>query len=118
MCLLGNTGDLFRDTFRIGAHLQLARLRRKYSAEIVAQRAGITRRTLSKGEQGNPAVARGVYARVMQVLRLKDDLVLLAKDDELGRKLQDARIFTKLRAPKRVTITMNESALDQTLRDR
>ena len=99
----------------LGAHLKLARLRRKYSAEIVAQRAGITRRTLSKVEQGDPAVALGVYARVMQVLRLEDDLALLAKDDELGRKLQDAGISTKLRAPKRVIITMNESSLDQTL---
>jgi transcriptional regulator with XRE-family HTH domain len=102
----------------LGANLKLARLRRKYSAEIVAQRAGITRRTVSKVEQGNPAVALGVYARVMQVLRLEDDLALLAKDDELGRKLQDAGISTKLRAPKRVKPIMNESALDQTLRDR
>jgi transcriptional regulator with XRE-family HTH domain len=102
----------------LGVHLKLARLRRKYSAEIVAQRAGISRRTLSKVEQGNPAVALGVYARVMQVLRLEDDLALLAKDDELGRKLQDAGISTKLRAPKRITITMNESSLDQTLGDR
>jgi len=99
----------------LGAHLKLARLRRKYSAEIVAQRAGITRRTLSKVEQGDPAVALGVYARVMQVLRLEDDLALLAKDDELGRKLQDAGISTKLRSPKRVKIATNESALDQTL---
>src|SRR5580658_8520234 len=87
----------------VGAHLKLARLRRKYSAETVAQRAGITRRTLSKVEQGDPAVAMGVYARVMQVLRLEDDLALLAVDDELGRKLQDAGIVAKLRAPKRAS---------------
>jgi transcriptional regulator with XRE-family HTH domain len=97
----------------LGAHLKLARLRRKYSAEIVAQRAGITRRTLSKVEQGDPTVALGVYARVMQVLRLEDDLALLAKDDELGRKLQDAGITAKLRAPKRLTVARNEIALDQ-----
>lgn len=101
----------------LGAHLKLARLRRKYSAEIVAQRAGITRRTLSKVEQGDPAVALGVYARVMQVLRLEDDLALLAKDDELGRKLQDAGISTKLRAPKRVTAGMHLNALDQAVGD-
>jgi transcriptional regulator with XRE-family HTH domain len=83
-----------------GTLLKLARLRRKYSAETVAQRAGITRRTLSKVEQGDPAVALGIYARVMQVLRLENDLALLAKDDELGRKLQDAGITSKLRAPK------------------
>jgi len=102
----------------LGAHLKLARLRRKYSAEIVAQRSGITRRTLSKVEQGDPAVALGVYARVMQVLRLEDDLALLAKDDELGRKLQDAGISTKLRAPKRVAVAKNEIALVETLGQR
>jgi len=92
----------------VGTHLKLARLRRKYSAEIVAQRAGITRRTLSKVEQGDPAVALGVYARVMQVLRLEDDLALLAVDDELGRKLQDAGIIAKLRAPKLTSTAKTE----------
>lgn len=85
----------------MGARLKLARLRRKYASETVAQRAGITRRTLSKVEQGDPAVAMGVYARVMQVLRLEGDFALLGVDDELGRKLQDAEITPKLRAPKR-----------------
>ena len=98
----------------LGAHLKLARLRRKYSAETVAQRAGITRRTLSKVEQGDPAVALGVYARVMQVLRLEEDLALLAKDDELGRKLQDAGILAKLRAPKRGPVAKTEGAVAQT----
>jgi transcriptional regulator with XRE-family HTH domain len=88
----------------VGVHLKLARLRRKYSSETVAQRAGITRRTLSKVEHGDPAVAMGVYARVMQVLRLEGDLALLGADDELGRKLQDAGITPKLRAPKRTSV--------------
>lgn len=86
-----------------GANLKLARLRRKYSAETVAQRAGITRRTLSKAEQGDPGVALGVYARVMQVLRLESDLAQLAVDDVLGRKLQDAGLAPKRRAPKRTS---------------
>jgi transcriptional regulator with XRE-family HTH domain len=84
-----------------GGNLKLARLRRKYSAETVAQRAGITRRTLSKVERGDPAVAFGVYARFMQVLRLEDDLAQLAVDDVLGRKLQDAGLTPKRRAPKK-----------------
>jgi transcriptional regulator with XRE-family HTH domain len=84
-----------------GENLKLARLRRKYSADSVAQRAGITRRTLSKVEQGDPGVALGVYARVMQVLRLEGDLSHLAMDDVLGRKLQDAGITPKRRAPKK-----------------
>jgi transcriptional regulator with XRE-family HTH domain len=84
-----------------GGNLKLARLRRKYSAEMVAQRAGITRRTLSKVERGDPTVAFGAYARVMQVLRLEEDLTQLAVDDVLGRKLQDAALTPKRRAPKK-----------------
>jgi transcriptional regulator with XRE-family HTH domain len=94
----------------VGMHLKLARLRRKYSSETVAQRAGITRRTLSKVEQGDPGVALGVYARVMQVLRLEGDLALLGADDELGRKLQDAGITPKLRAPKRTSAATVDTA--------
>jgi transcriptional regulator with XRE-family HTH domain len=84
-----------------GGNLKLARLRRKYSAEIVAQRAGISRKTLYRVEQGDPSVALGIYARVMQVLRLESDLSKLAVDDVLGRKLQDANLESKRRSPKR-----------------
>ncbi len=51
-------------------------------------------------ERGDSAVALGVYVRVMQVLRLDGDLARLAVDDILGRKLQDAGIAIKKRAPK------------------
>jgi transcriptional regulator with XRE-family HTH domain len=84
-----------------GNQLKLARLRRKYSSELVAQRAGITRPTLLKIERGDPSVSLGAYVRVMQALRLEGDIAKLAVDDVLGRKLQDAEITPKLRAPKR-----------------
>jgi transcriptional regulator with XRE-family HTH domain len=86
---------------QVGIHLKLARLRRKYSAETVSQRAGISRKTLYRVEQGDPAVAFGIYARVLQVLRLEQDLVSLAADDALGRKLQDAALTPRQRSPKR-----------------
>jgi DNA-binding XRE family transcriptional regulator len=76
-------------------------LRRRYSAEMVAQRAGIARATLFRIEQGDPGVSFGNYARVMQVLRLEQDVNRLATDDELGRKLQDAELGTRARAPRR-----------------
>jgi transcriptional regulator with XRE-family HTH domain len=85
----------------LGARLKGARLRRRYSADMVAQRAGIARATLSRVEQGDPGVSFGNYARVMQVLRLEQDLNRLATDDELGRKLQDAELGTRARAPRR-----------------
>lgn len=86
---------------QVGDNLKLARLRRRHSAETVAERAGISRRTLYRVERGDPAVALGIYARVLQALRLEQDLARLAADDELGRKLQDAGLLPKKRAPKR-----------------
>jgi transcriptional regulator with XRE-family HTH domain len=85
----------------VGQKLKAARLRRRYSAGMVAQRAGIARDTLSRIERGDPGVSLGNYARVMQALRLEQDLNLLAADDELGRKLQDAEIGVRARAPRR-----------------
>jgi transcriptional regulator with XRE-family HTH domain len=85
----------------LGERLKVARLRRRLSADMVAQRAGIVRATLHRIEQGDPGVSLGNYARVMQVLRLEEDLKWLAVDDELGRKLQDAEIGSRARAPRR-----------------
>jgi transcriptional regulator with XRE-family HTH domain len=89
----------------LGGRIRLARLRRKHSAETVAQRAGITRKTLSRVERGDGAVALGIYSRVLQALRLDQDLNSIAADDVLGRKLQDAGIEPKRRAPKRLKIS-------------
>lgn len=85
---------------QLGIRIRLARLRRRYSAELVAKRAGISRKTLSRVEHGDPAVAIGIYARVLQTLRLDHDLAQIALDDELGRRLQDADLETRLRAPR------------------
>ncbi len=84
----------------LGENIRRARLRRAYSSEAVAQRAGITRKTLYRVERGDPAVALGIYARVLQALRLENDLGSVAADDALGRKLQDASLEPKRRAPK------------------
>jgi len=85
----------------VGAQIKLARLRRKFSGEMVAERAGISRNTLISIEQGKPTVSVGHYLNVLKVLGLESDFLLLAKDDELGRKLQDAQLSIKERAPKK-----------------
>jgi len=86
----------------LGEHIQLARLRRKFSAEQVAERAGISRNTVYNIEQGIPTVAIGSYLQVLFVLGLEQDLSMVAASDPLGRKLQDAGILISKRAPKRV----------------
>jgi transcriptional regulator with XRE-family HTH domain len=85
----------------VGEQIKLARLRRKLSGEMVAERAGIGRNTLISIEQGRPSVSIGHYLNVLKVLGLEADFLTLAKDDLLGRKLQDAQLTTKERAPKK-----------------
>ena len=82
----------------LGEQIKLARLRRNISANLAAERAGISRATLWHVEKGNPSVAIGIYANVLHALNgLDKDLMLVAKDDEFGRQLQDLNIVTKKR---------------------
>jgi transcriptional regulator with XRE-family HTH domain len=85
----------------LGVNLKLARLRRRLSVEQVAERAGISRTTLWRVEQGDSGVAMIAYAQVLFVLGMIEQLGQLAQDDTLGRKLQDAGLDVKSRAPKR-----------------
>ncbi len=86
---------------QMGEQIRLARLRRDLSTELVAERAGISRATLNNVEKGSPSVAIGIYAAVLHALSNMDtDLLLVAKDDELGRKLQDLKLTPRRRASK------------------
>ena len=76
----------------LGENIKHARLRRKLTAEQVAERAGISRRTLVSVEKGSPGVAMGTYLQVLFVLGLADDFTKIASNDILGRKLQDANL--------------------------
>lgn len=91
------------DTQRIleimGEQIKKARLRRNLAAELVAERAGISRATLWAVEKGTPTVAIGTYAAVLHALGGMDkDLEQIARDDEFGRKLQELNIPTRARA--------------------
>jgi transcriptional regulator with XRE-family HTH domain len=84
----------------LGENIKLARLRRKLTTEQVAERAGISRSTLWQVEKGLPSVSLGTYAQILFVLGLEKDVLLIAMDDVLGRKLQDAELLVGKRAPK------------------
>lgn len=84
-----------------GENIKLARLRRKLSAKQVAERAGINRNTLTAIEKGSPGVSLGNYAMVLMVLGLEKDLLQVAAEDVLGRKIQDAGLKSPKRAPRK-----------------
>jgi transcriptional regulator with XRE-family HTH domain len=95
------TPSLKRALAELGENIRLARLRRHFSAQQVALRSGISLPTLRGVERGAHQVSIGIYANVLLVLGLETNLAAVARDDVLGRKLQDHDLDTKQRAPKR-----------------
>ena len=86
----------------MGEQIKMARLRRNLPVKIVSERAGISRNTLWQIEKGNPSVAIGYYAAVLHALNnLDGDLLLVAKDDVLGKKLQDLGMSAKKRVSRK-----------------
>ena len=82
---------------QLGHNIRLARQRRELQAGLVADRAGMSRPTLRAIERGDPGVTLGAVANVLHALGLANDLAIVARDDELGRKLEDAQLETKKR---------------------
>jgi transcriptional regulator with XRE-family HTH domain len=77
----------------LGENIKLARKRRRLSLQQVAERADIARSTLGLIEKGSPGVAMSSYVQVLFVLGLEKDLLNVAANDPLGRKLQDAHLL-------------------------
>lgn len=97
---------LFPETERnlkiMGEQIKLARLRRNIPMTLICERARISRATLWSIENGSPSVAIGYYAAVLHALNNMDkDLLLVAKDDELGRTIQDLNLRVRAKAERR-----------------
>ena len=97
--ILPATEDILKT---MGEQIKLARLRRNLPAKLVAERAGISRASLWNVENGSPSVAIGIYAAVLHSLNNMDrDLLLVAKDDRMGREMQDLQLVTRKRASRK-----------------
>ena len=86
---------------QVGEQIKLARLRRDMSIVELAERSKISKSTILLIENGSPSTSIGAYMQALFVFVLESDFLYLAKDDELGRKLQDAKLVTKKRASKK-----------------
>jgi transcriptional regulator with XRE-family HTH domain len=98
-----------RELNELGNRLKDARLRRRFSMETVCRRADISRPTLYKIENGDPSVSFGAYIQVLRVLGLVGDISMIAKEDSLGRRLQDESLPHRKRAPRKQTLAGNEN---------
>ena len=78
----------------LGAHLRAARLRRRISTAVLAERTLVSRGTLYRVERGDPTVSMGTYATVLWALGLGDRLTDLAAPsrDRVGLTLEEERL--------------------------
>ena len=85
----------------VGEQIKLARLRRDLSIAQVAERATCSPLTISRIEKGASTVSIGIYLRVLYALQLEEDILYIAKDDILGKHLQDLNMVSRERASKK-----------------
>lgn len=85
----------------VGEQIRLARLRRNLSIAQIAERATCSPLTVLRIKKDTLTVAIGIYFRVLYALQLDDDILLLAKEDTMGKALQDLGPKKRERASKK-----------------
>jgi transcriptional regulator with XRE-family HTH domain len=87
---------------KLGQDLQDARKRRRIPMQLAAERASISRATLSKIERGDEGVSLGAYAKILFVLGMIERLVKLADPsfDTLGLGLEAESLPKRIRIPR------------------
>lgn len=76
----------------LGVRLRAARMRRRMTQEVLAERVGVSVPTIGKLESGDPSTSLATVLRTLAVLGLADDIDLIAAQDILGRALQDSAL--------------------------
>jgi len=86
---------------RLGKDISAARRRRRIAMELMSERAGFSRITLSKIEKGDPSVSMGAYACSLFVLGMTDSLAQVAdaSQDIIGRAMEEESLPKRIRAP-------------------
>lgn len=83
---------------QLGVNLRTARIKRRLTQKMVADRAGISLNTLSKLENGVPGIAVGIVGAVLLALGLDNALASVASPE---RDL-DGMILEEAALPQRV----------------
>jgi transcriptional regulator with XRE-family HTH domain len=81
-----------RRAVALGNRLRLARMRRGVSLADMAARVDASRMTVWRLEKGDLSVGLALLVRILSVLGLESDIEQIARDDQLGQRLQDLRL--------------------------
>ena len=86
----------------LGNDLRDARRRRRIPMALMAERVGITRATLAKAERGDGRVSMGIYATMLFVLGLIDQLAEVGSPsrDDVGLAIDEERLPKRIRLKK------------------
>ncbi len=89
---------------KLGEDIALARKKRRISTVSMAERAFISRNTLYKLERGDPNVSIGIYAAVLAILNLVENLGEIAErsQDQLGLDIEEDNLPKKIKLSKRI----------------
>lgn len=107
-----NTTDLMplpvrRALKKFGADIRIARLKRGFTVDMMAQRIGMHRTTYSKIEKGDSMVGLGAYAATLFVLGFGTPL-----SDMIDQRRDDTGLLLDLEhLPKRIRSKKNPQAL-------
>jgi transcriptional regulator with XRE-family HTH domain len=85
---------------KLGADISAARRRRRMPMELMAERAFVSRNTITRVERGDPRVSMGIYATVLFVLGMANRFSDLADAsiDRVGLDLEEERLPQRVRA--------------------
>ncbi len=86
----------------LGQNLKAARIRRRLTQAIVAERSGISLNTLSKIEKGDPGIAMANVASVINALGLIQNLSDLCSydQDSVGMLMEEKNLPQRVRQKK------------------
>jgi len=96
-----------RSMTKLGHDIRIARQKRRLTAEMMAERMGISKPTYIRVERGDPTVGIGIFAMALFVLGLGSpfgDLVDASRDDQ-------ALLLDIERLPKRVRVKTEPTEL-------
>lgn len=88
---------------KLGQDINDARRRRRITAQLMAERAGLSRSTIGKIEKGDPTTSMGSYGAVLFVLGMEKRLgdLVDSMHDLVGRRLEDENLPKRVRIPQK-----------------